>query len=60
MEVVTVRAGHKVLMEVDYSFTDCCRSTRAFREAAQAFPNPLIKYYQFIILNYLLLNLKKT
>jgi hypothetical protein len=40
-----VHAGHKVLMEVDLYFTDCWRSARDFRSAAQASPNPLNKYY---------------
>jgi len=43
LEEVAVHAGHKVLMEVDYYFTDCWWTTRDFRPAAQASPNLLTK-----------------
>ncbi len=37
-----VPAGHKVLMVVDLYFTDCSWSTRVYRSATLAKPNPLI------------------
>ncbi len=48
LSVLIVRAGRKVLMEVDFNFTECRRFRRDFRTAAQASPDPLIKYYCFI------------
>jgi hypothetical protein len=52
-EEVTVYAGHEVLMEVDSYFTDFLLSMGAFRLAAQASPNQLIKF-NVILNNYII------
>ncbi len=44
-EEVIVHTGYEVLMEVDADFW---QSTRDLRPAAQALPNPVIKYYYYI------------
>jgi hypothetical protein len=40
MEEVALHGGHDVLAKVDFYFKDLGRSTRNFRPAAQAAPNP--------------------
>jgi len=44
LEEVAVQAGHVVLVVVDSYVTDCWWFRRDFRPAAQASPNPIIKY----------------
>ncbi len=50
LEEVAERAGHKVLLEVNFYFTDCSLSTRDFWPAAPAFPNPPTEPYNFYII----------
>jgi hypothetical protein len=42
LEEVALHTGHEVLVVDDLYFTDCWWSTRDFRPAAQALPNPII------------------
>ncbi len=47
LEEDAVHAGHEVLMEADFYFTDCWWSARDFGPAAKASPNPPTKLYYY-------------